>query len=232
MAAIKLVDKKYLLRFIDPKGKMDMRRYQTAFTLIELLIVVAIIGILAAIIMPNFLNAQIKANLARVKSEHATLANAFEQYYLDHNSYPTGQATSADNYQGYRRLTTPVPYLTHIMDDPFKWKYVTSRGNDYDVHYEFMTTRHQTGSRNQRASSSAGNNFATDLYNIEGVGPDGTDTFKPTNDYPSHPALFEFYDPSNGLRSTGDILRAGGVYLPRWYREGRGGPSTTGDDWI
>ncbi len=209
-----------------------MSRNESAFTLIELLIVVAIIGILAAIALPNFLNAQVKANLARVKSEQVTLANAFEQYYIDHNSYPIGQATSADNYRGYSRLTTPIPYLTNVMDDPFKWKHVTSRGNDYDIHYEFMTTRRQTDSRRQGSSWSSGSEFATDMFNIEGVGPDGIDTFKPTPAYPSHPPMFEFYDATNGLRSAGDILRAGGVYLPRWYRERQGGPSTTGNNWI
>jgi len=42
----------------------------------------------------------------------------------------------------------------------------------------------------------------------------------------------KFYKPSNGLRSKGDIFRAGGVYIPRWLREKKGGPETTGPDWI
>jgi prepilin-type N-terminal cleavage/methylation domain-containing protein len=50
------------------------------FTLIELLIVVAIIAILAAIAVPNFLEAQVRAKVARVKSDHRTMATAIESY--------------------------------------------------------------------------------------------------------------------------------------------------------
>lgn len=59
-----------------------------AFTLIELLIVVAIIGILAAIAVPNFLNAQIRAGVTRVKADFRTIMTALETYRLDNNDYP------------------------------------------------------------------------------------------------------------------------------------------------
>ncbi len=59
-----------------------------AFTLIELLIVVAIIAILAAIAVPNFLEAQTRAKVARVKADMRTIATAIETYCIDYNSYP------------------------------------------------------------------------------------------------------------------------------------------------
>ncbi len=59
-----------------------------AFTLIELLIVVAIIAILAAIAVPNFLEAQVRSKIARVKSDHRTLVTAIESYRVDNPAYP------------------------------------------------------------------------------------------------------------------------------------------------
>lgn len=64
-----------------------MRRIK-GFTLIELLIVVAIIAILAAIAVPNFLEAQTRAKVARVKSDQRSMATALETYYVDNNQYP------------------------------------------------------------------------------------------------------------------------------------------------
>jgi len=55
------------------------------FTLIELLIVVAIIGILAAIAVPNFLNAQTRAKISRTQADMRTILNATEMLHIDRN---------------------------------------------------------------------------------------------------------------------------------------------------
>ena len=63
-----------------------------AFTLIELLIVVAIIAILAAIAVPNFLEAQIRSKVSRARADMRTMATALESYYVDNNQYPAWAA--------------------------------------------------------------------------------------------------------------------------------------------
>ncbi len=92
-----------------------MRRHN-AFTLIELLIVVAIIGILAAIAVPNFLNAQTRAKIARVVGDMKSIGNALDQYKLDLAHYPPGVGIPPPKYF---RLTTPVSYLASCPKDIF-----------------------------------------------------------------------------------------------------------------
>ncbi|RJP18893.1 MAG: prepilin-type N-terminal cleavage/methylation domain-containing protein [Candidatus Omnitrophota bacterium] len=59
--------------------------HRKGFTLIELLIVVAIIGILAAIAVPNFLNARIRAHIARTMADIRIITNATEMMHIDRN---------------------------------------------------------------------------------------------------------------------------------------------------
>src|SRR3989339_574532 len=88
-----------------------------AFTLIELLIVVAIIGILAAIAVPNFLNAQTRATIARCMADIKAIANSLEMYHSDQNNYPEGRGKWA--IFGLNKLTSPIAYIASVPQDPF-----------------------------------------------------------------------------------------------------------------
>jgi len=104
-----------------------------AFTLIELLIVVAIIAILAAIAVPNFLEAQTRSRVGRAQSDLRTLATALESYKVDWNRYPADwvilQQGGGDEGLGGQlasegfippRISSPVAYLSSAdLKDPF-----------------------------------------------------------------------------------------------------------------
>ncbi|MDX1972802.1 MAG: prepilin-type N-terminal cleavage/methylation domain-containing protein [Candidatus Sumerlaeia bacterium] len=94
-----------------------------AFTLIELLIVVAIIAILAAIAVPNFLEAQTRSKVSRVKADMRTLAVATESYVVDNNKvFPTTRAAGTSRRALWGYATTPIAYITSVPQDPFNNK--------------------------------------------------------------------------------------------------------------
>lgn len=71
-----------------------MRR-QKGFTLIELLIVVAIIGIIAAIAIPNLLNALNRGRQKRTMADIRSIGTAIESYQVDNNFYPNAATAAA-----------------------------------------------------------------------------------------------------------------------------------------
>jgi len=186
-----------------------------AFTLIELLIVVAIIGILAAIAVPNFLNAQVRAKIARVQSDQNAYATAMDMYQMDQNNHFPLQ-------DQIWRITTPVAYITSLNPDPFA-PAIPGRFNFihmYDPFY-FITTQPDpdvlnpsllgdfniwTGYANQWTGGSNDMSMAgTVRYQVRSIGPNRY------NEYGMR------YDATNGLVSNGDINRFGPGNLDRAY---------------
>ena len=113
------------------KQKMNAMK-RKGFTLIELLIVVAIFAILAAIAVPNFLEAQVRSKIARVRADERTAATALEAYCVDYNQYPdTAYGDYTRLYIQYAtQLTTPVAYVTTTdFKDPFSILQTTAFGN-------------------------------------------------------------------------------------------------------
>ncbi|HOE95772.1 MAG TPA: prepilin-type N-terminal cleavage/methylation domain-containing protein [Candidatus Sumerlaeota bacterium] len=179
-----------------------------AFTLIELLIVVAIIAILAAIAVPNFLEAQTRSKVSRMKADLRTLATAVEAYAVDNNAYPPHRADDGGEIgypERYVPLTTPVAYIASIpARDVFHQEDVTGQGGSL----EWVSW---TNIDNFPATHALDPARDTHRWMLRSRGPDG---LSEANDVRNAFLVFGLalgpsmlYDPTNGTVSRGDIVR-------------------------
>jgi len=156
---------------------------ETGFTLIELLIVVAIIAILAMIAVPNFLEAQTRAKVSRVRSDLRSLAVAEEAYQVDWNSYtkydrggddalPGGQFV----IEGWKQLTTPVAYITSLPHDPFGGsRYGATSQSSSPPLYELGTGEAGVGPAAPRSGLDTPMTRPANTYFMSSKGPDHLD---------------------------------------------------------
>jgi general secretion pathway protein G len=119
--------------------KRMLKRAKKGFTLIELMVVVLIIAILAALIVPRVIQRQEDAKRAKAASDISELDSSLQQYHLDNDNYPTTEEglnalraapQSAKNWRG--------PYLQKALPtDPWQNPYVYqspgTNGQDFDV---------------------------------------------------------------------------------------------------
>ena len=186
---------------------------ESGFTLIELLIVVAIIAILAAIAVPNFLEAQTRSKVSRVKADIRSLGTAVEAYAVDNNKYPLSPhplyGDPAGGPSGIFRdgapgsITTPIAYITSSkLVDPFAAD-AQSGGLPWD---EVVFTWNNFTDENTSGFYPDAYKEYYGSYRIGSIGPDrnwynnNTRTFNDDNTI--------VYDPTNGTISIGNIWRS------------------------
>ena len=128
-------------------------KQQKGFTLLEIMVVIVILGVLAAMVVPNLIGNKDKADIQKVKSDIVALENSLDMYKLDNSVYPTTD-------QGLEALVSepsvsPTPrnyredgYIKRLPQDPW--------GNDYVL-------------------NSPGENGKVDILSIGLDGEEGTD---------------------------------------------------------
>lgn len=182
-----------------------MKRFRTGFTLIELLIVVAIIGILAAIAVPNFLNAQTRAKVSKVQADFRTLATAIESYRLQYNDYmPYPEWGQHTGPAYFKALSTPIAFISSpdSIHDPFRKKYEMDHDSEEAPRYGYFDPYDQPWIMDDAASR--GYNLKPYRWCLVSLGPDNQQQL----DGGINPGFYP-YEASNGLNSYGDILRLG-----------------------
>lgn len=190
---------------------------QSGFTLIELLIVVAIIGILAAIAVPNFMGAQVRAKMARARADMRALGTAVEMYAVDRGVYPCdGQEVDCKwswHWQNWR-LTTPIAYIATIPKDPY-----VEEEDSLSGHFWYTTKEGYGGVRAPGRPSTIKGRSQVRLYDpprstfryaFISMGPDTEwewDRFNRGDEKFAGDVLY--YEPSNGMISQGDLYMFG-----------------------
>ena len=197
-------------------ARLPGARQNHAFTLIELLITVAIIAILAAIAVPNFLEAQVRSKVGRVSADMRTLATAIESYVIDNNQYPpenwqcpelvslSGTGLFTPNLMRLTRLTTPVAYLTSVPTDIF------APDNDplNQMHprtYHYVSVNDPLNPGDRVFFAGMNEEKRRMMWMLQSCGPDRGSDGVMSGTYWQFPR----YDATNGSVSIGNVLRSG-----------------------
>lgn len=118
--------------------KLKIKNFSKGFTLVELLIVIAIIGVLSALLMANFIGVRQRARDAQRKADLRQIQSALELYRSDNGSYPIGNYAALSNCTG--KLGNPActtTYMQKLPADPLggtaTYYYNSAAGTTYTI---------------------------------------------------------------------------------------------------
>jgi len=181
-----------------------------AFTLIELLVVVGIISILASIAVPNFLEAQTRAKVSRMKNDMRVVATGLEAYAVDFGRYPPRKpfpdvpglplavlGDSRVRVADLSRVTTPISFINRIPQDVFE-NSLAPPNNVVDYWTVAILETQKRGAGGWALVSVGPDGFMGQIGN-QGMLPNPGDPIEGT--------LRFDYDPTNGTVSTGNVYR-------------------------
>ena len=116
--------------------------HQRGFTLIEIMVVVIIIGLLAAVIVPSVINKVDEARVSKAKADIQSLETALTMFRLDNSKYPTTdqglQALIVQPTDPSIRHWRVGGYLQRVSKDPwgaeYQYVYPGTHGKEYDLY--------------------------------------------------------------------------------------------------
>jgi prepilin-type N-terminal cleavage/methylation domain-containing protein len=181
-------------------------RGSRGFTLIEVLVVAAMVLILFSVSLPSLLEAQVRDKVAKAKADIRIIAFAMEEYYRDYKVYPAESESDAigrsRNSQGLFWLTTPIAYLSQAPVDLF--------ANPFPP--EYRPQFYETGGINVPSTDTKFRSCMASWV-VFSRGPDEMEN-EVVSASPHFMTPFDrsvdSYSPTNGTTSLGDIFQYGG----------------------
>lgn len=123
------------------RRNLSWKLSRRAFTMVELLLVLVILGMLAAIVVPKFTGRSEKAKITAAKTQISSFEKALDTFEIDNGFYPKGsnglydlveEPSNAKNWQG--------PYVKSIPLDPWENEYIyTYPGKNNENGFDLMS---------------------------------------------------------------------------------------------